>query len=252
MRLSHVKHDGPVRFDPLLPLGGLNHLYGLHTPIVDAAGRSRCRLAYTPDPDDSGGNIDIAVLASGSGTNLQALIDTPEVRRRIRLVLSDRPGAKALERAAAAGIPGVLVRYDDFADRSAFSSAVADLVEDSGAKGVVFAGFMRVLTGEFVNRFPNRILNLHPSLLPAFPGANAVRDALDHGVEVTGVTVHIVDEKVDHGPIVAQRPVLVEPGDTVETLHARIQAVEHVLYPEMVMHLLTGAIQVFDGKVVIR
>ena len=186
--------------------------------------------------------IDIAVLASGSGTNLQALLETPDVLKRIRLVASDREEAKALERAAAAGIDTAVVRWRDYPDRDAFSAALADLVEDHGCKGVVLAGFMRILAPCFVDRFPGRILNIHPSLLPSFPGAHAVESAIEHGVKVTGVTVHIVDEQVDHGPIVAQRAVPVDPGDTVESLHARIQIEEHRLYPEIVSAFIRGEI----------
>lgn len=196
--------------------------------------------------------IDIAVLASGSGTNLQALLDTPEVRPHIVLVLSDRLEARALERAAAHDVPTATVLWSDHEDRDSFSASVADAVEDSGAKGVVLAGFMRVLGPSFVTRFPNRILNIHPSLLPAFPGGRAVEAALRHGVAVSGVTVHIVDEGVDTGPIVAQVPVPVEPDDTVETLHARIQLEEHRIYPEAVTALVQGRIDVVDRKVVVR
>ena len=190
------------------------------------------------------GKIEIAVLASGSGTNLQALIDDRDIRPHIRLVVSDRESAQALQRAAAAGIDSGVIRWGDYPDRSSFSTALADLVEESGCKGVVLAGFMRILSPSFVDRFPDRILNIHPSLLPSFPGGHAVEDALAHGVKVTGVTVHVVDEKVDHGPIVAQRAVAVEPGDTVDSLHARIQVVEHSLYPEVVRAFVSGGLEV--------
>ncbi len=196
--------------------------------------------------------IDIAVLASGSGTNLQALIDTPEIRPHIRLVVSDNEGAHALERAASSGISTAVVRWGDHSTRSEFSSAVADVVEQAGAKAVVLAGFMRILAPTFIDRFPSRILNIHPSLLPAFPGARAVSAALEHGVALTGVTVHFVDEEVDGGPIIAQRPVPVVQGDTVESLHERIQAVEHDLYPEIVRAFIRGDLVVEGGKVVHR
>ncbi len=125
------------------------------------------------------------------------------------------------------------------------------MVEESGAKGVVLAGFMRVLSPLFIDRFSNRILNIHPSLLPSFPGMDAVAKALDQGVKVTGVTVHFVDEKVDHGPVVAQRAVSVESDDTVESLHARIQIEEHDLYPEVVRAFVRGELSV-DGRKVRR
>lgn len=125
------------------------------------------------------------------------------------------------------------------------------MVEERGAKGVVLAGFMRVLSSSFIDRFPNRILNIHPSLLPSFPGTDAVAKALDQGVKVTGVTVHFVDEKVDHGPVIAQRAVSVESDDTVESLHARIQVEEHDLYPAVVRAFVLGELSV-DGRKVSR
>lgn len=211
---------------------------------------TRPTLPLRPRP--GGQLIDIAVLASGSGTNLQALIDHPEVRRRIAVVVSDQPGARALQRAKEAGIATVVVTWDDHPDRNAFSTALADVVESHGAKGVVLAGFMRILAPSFVDRFPRRVLNIHPSLLPAFPGAHAVEAALEHGVKVTGVTIHMVDEKVDNGPIVVQVPVEVRSDDTVETLHQRIQVEEHRAYPEVVTALVEGRLLVRGRRVVIE
>jgi phosphoribosylglycinamide formyltransferase 1 len=127
---------------------------------------------------------------------------------------------------------------------------VADVVAGSGAKGVILAGFMRVLSPTFIDRFPGRILNIHPSLLPAFPGARAVEAALANGVAVTGVTVHFVDEKVDHGPIISQHEVPIEPGDDVETLHTRIRQVEHRIYPEIVRRFVSGDLYLEEGRVV--
>lgn len=193
--------------------------------------------------------IDIAVLASGSGTNLQVLIDTPDIRPRLQLVVSDKPQARALDRAEEAGIPTTVVQWRDHADRDGFSTAVGDAIEDSGAKGVVLAGFMRILSPSFIERFPNRILNIHPSLLPAFPGGTAVEDALEHGVKTTGVTVHFVDEQVDHGPIIAQRAVPVLDDDDADSLHARIQVEEHSLYPEVVRAFARGDLRVEGRKV---
>lgn len=189
------------------------------------------------------------MLASGSGTNLQALIEAPEVSPHIRVVVSDRPEAPALVRAREAGIEAAVIRWSDHPDRASFSVALADLVEEAGAKGVVLAGFMRVLSADFVERFSGRILNIHPSLLPAFPGARAVESALGHGVKVTGVTVHFVEEAVDSGPIVAQRAVEVLPDDTVDTLHRRIQVEEHRLYPRIVAALVSGALTLEGRRV---
>ncbi len=191
--------------------------------------------------------IDIAVLASGSGTNLQALIDDPVVRPHIALVVSDNAQARSLHRAGAAGIPSVVLSWGEFGGRDPFCVALADAVEESGAKGVVLAGFMRILTPAFLDRFPDRVLNIHPSLLPAFPGAHAVQSALEHGVRTTGVTVHFVDEQVDHGPIVEQVAVHVEPGDDVETLHARIQVEEHRIYPRVVEAFVSGRLNI-EGR----
>lgn len=205
-----------------------------------------------PRSPPGGPPIDIAVLASGSGTNLQALIDAAGVRPHICAVISDHPGAHALERAREAGIATAVVRWEDFEDRDAFSVAVADAIEEVGAKGVVFAGFMRVLAPSFVERFPNRILNVHPSILPAFPGARAVEHAVEHGVKLTGVTVHFVDERVDNGPIIAQVPVDVFPDDTVDSLHARIKTEEHRLYPEVVEAFVNGRLSVSGRKVISR
>lgn len=143
-----------------------------------------------------------------------------------------------------------MVRWGDFTDRDAFSMALADAVEEAGAKGVVLAGFMRILAPSFVDRFPDRILNVHPSILPAFPGAHAVEHALEHGVKLTGVTVHFVDERVDHGPIIAQVPVEVLSDDTVESLHARIKVEEHRVYPEVVEAFVTGKLTVADRTVI--
>jgi phosphoribosylglycinamide formyltransferase-1 len=193
--------------------------------------------------------IRIAVLASGSGTNLQALIDADDLDADIVVVISDRGGAPALERARSAGIPVEVIPWDGFDSRVAFSDAVAGEIERYGAEAVVLAGFMRILASGLVARYPNRILNIHPSLLPSFPGAHAVARALEHGAKVTGVTVHFVDDQVDHGPIIAQRAVPVLPGDDEASLHGRIQVEEHDLYPRVVRAFARGEIQVVGGLV---
>lgn len=194
-------------------------------------------------------HINIAVLASGSGTNLQALIDAVDLGADISVVISDRPDAAALGRARSAGIPTRVISWGGFASRVAFSEAIRHELEGSGADAVVLAGFMRVLTTEVVAAYPNRMLNIHPSLLPAFPGANAIAQALEHGAKLTGVTVHFVDEKVDHGPIIAQRAVPVLPDDDRESLHARIQVEEHDLYPKVVAAFARGEIVVQGRRV---
>jgi phosphoribosylglycinamide formyltransferase-1 len=173
----------------------------------------------------------IGVLASGEGTNLQALIDHG---LPIAAVASNRPGVRALERAAAAGIPAGVFELEDYEDREARDDAMADWLEERGVRLVVLAGYMHLLTAGFLARFPERVVNVHPSLLPRFPGVRPIEDALAAGVETTGVTIHLVDEGVDSGPILRQRPVPVEPR---ETLLDRIHAVEHELLPEVVEEL---------------
>ena len=185
----------------------------------------------------------LVVLASGSGTNLQALLDAPDLGGDVVGVLSDRPGAVALERAAARGVHTAAVPLDG--DRAGWEATLADRVAALQPDLVVLAGFMRVLSGAFVHRWP--VVNIHPSLLPAFPGANAVEDALAWGVKVTGVTVHFVDELVDHGPIVAQEAVAVHPGDTAASLHVRLQKVEHQLLPDVVRDWCAGRL-IRDGR----
>lgn len=189
----------------------------------------------------------VAVLVSGSGTNLQALLDDPVVAPRIVLVLSDRPGVRALERAAAAGVPTAVLEPDAYPDRAAYTDAVRDASTAAGADVAVLAGFMRILGPSFFDAFPDRVLNVHPSLLPAFPGAHAIADALAWGATVTGVTVHLVDEQVDHGPIVLQEAVAIEPGEDEDALAARVHAVEHRLLPHAVRALLDGRL-VLQGR----
>ena len=179
----------------------------------------------------------IGVLVSGAGTNLQALLDAglPVVA-----VASNNTKATALDRAARAGIEAGAFPAVEFESRERRDEEMAEWLAERGVELVVLAGFMQLLTAPFLGRFPGRILNVHPSLLPAFPGAHAVEDALAHGVKVTGATVHFVDEGVDTGPIVLQEAVEVREGDTAETLHARIQQAEHRLLPRAVRLFLDG------------
>ena len=176
----------------------------------------------------------IGVLVSGSGTNLQALIDA---RLPIAAVGSNRKDAYALNRARAAGIPTATFGLDCHAGREERDLVMATWLEEHGADLVVLAGYMHILTKPFLARFPGRIVNVHPSLLPAFPGANPIEDALAAGVETTGVTVHLVDEGVDTGPILVQEAVPVEPRATLED---RLHAVEHRLLPETVAELIAA------------
>jgi phosphoribosylglycinamide formyltransferase 1 len=179
----------------------------------------------------------IGVLVSGTGTNLQALLDA---RLPVVAVASNNTKALALGRAARAGIEAGAFPAVEFESREHRDEEMAEWLAERGVELVVLAGFMQLLTAPFLGRFPGRILNVHPSLLPAFPGAHAVEDALAHGVKVSGATVHFVDEGVDTGPIVLQEAVEVRDGDTAETLHARIQQVEHRLLPHAVRLFLDG------------
>lgn len=171
------------------------------------------------------------MLVSGEGTNLQALIDA---RMPVSAVASNTAAARALERAERAGIPRRVFALEEFSDREARDTAMADWLTDTGVSLVVCAGYMHLLTPAFLDRFAGRVVNVHPSLLPAFPGTRAIEDALAAGVERTGVTVHVVDEGVDTGPVLAQEEVPVEPAATLEE---RIHAVEHRLLPQVVRQL---------------
>jgi phosphoribosylglycinamide formyltransferase-1 len=193
----------------------------------------------------------VAVLASGAGTNLQALLDDSIVGPRVALVLSDRAGASALERAESRGVPAV---HLDPSGRSSseYDLATLEKLRHDEVDIVCLAGFMRILSPSIVKAFEGRMLNVHPSLLPAFPGAHAIRDALAWGAKVTGVTVHLVDEEVDHGPIVLQEPVPINEDDDEAQLHARIQEVEHRLYPQAVRLLLEERLLIEGRRVRIR
>ena len=192
----------------------------------------------------------VAVLASGTGSNLQALLDDEVVGPAIGLVVSDRAEAKALDRARSAGIEAVHLDPKAHESREAHDRALVDLLQDRGIELVCLAGYMRILSPGFVRAFWGKTLNVHPALLPAFPGAHAVRDALSWGVKLTGCTVHVVDEEVDHGPILAQEAVPVLDDDDEASLHARIQEAEHRLYPSVVRRLLDGRVRL-DGRRVI-
>jgi len=177
----------------------------------------------------------IGVLVSGSGSNLQVLLDEG---LPVCAVASNVDGVPALERAERAGVPTEVFPLVEYPDRVARDLAMAEWLEENGATLVVCAGYMQLLTVDFLYCFGGRVVNVHPALLPAFPGAHAIEDALAAGATVTGATVHLVDEGVDTGPVLRQEAVPILPGDTVETLHARIQAVEHRILPEVVRELV--------------
>lgn len=189
----------------------------------------------------------IAILISGRGTNMVALLEAAHAGRLaadVRVVVSNRADAPGLERAAAMGVPTTVLSHRDFPERESFDTALAELVEGRGARVVALAGFMRVLTPAFLRRFPHGVVNIHPALLPSFPGIHAQRQALDYGVKVSGCTVHLVDEGTDTGPILAQGVVQIRDDDSEETLSARILETENRLYPEALQEYLTGRIRV--------
>ena len=185
----------------------------------------------------------IAVLVSGSGTNLQALMDDPLIRPHLALVLSDRPGIRALDRAEAAGIPTMVIEPGSYSDRESFDQAILDLFLDRDIDALVSAGYLRVLGKRVLDVYEGRWLNVHPALLPAFPGMHGVRDALAYGVRVTGVTVHLVDEGTDSGPIVLQEPVEIRPDDDWDSLEPRIHEIEHRLLPRAVRAMIDGRLR---------
>ena len=185
----------------------------------------------------------LGILISGRGTNLQAILDAireGKLDARVGVVLSNVDGAPGLERARAAGVPTEVLSHKDYASREQYDEALVDHLRAHEVDLVCLAGFMRLLSPAFVRAFPGRILNVHPSLLPAFPGLHAQRQALEHGVKVTGATVHLVDEELDHGPILLQRAVPVLEGDDEESLSARILEQEHRIYPEAIALVLAG------------
>lgn len=196
----------------------------------------------------------VAVLASGTGTNLQAILDRLHGRDGIEVVAvaSDKAGAKALKRGEKAGVATGVFHLSDYADRPARDAAIADWLTEQEVDLVVLAGYMQLLSPEFVQRFPNRIVNVHPALLPSFPGLDAIGQALDHGVRITGVTVHYVDEGVDSGPIILQRPVPVPPSGDRDELEDAIHATEHALLPEAIRLIAAGRVHVDDSSRVVR
>lgn len=192
----------------------------------------------------------LGVLCSGRGTDLQSIIDAigrGEVDAKIAVVLTDKPEAFALERAKKAGIKAVCVNRMQYDGRESFEKALIAELEEAGVTLVVLAGFMRILTPVFVRHFAGRIMNIHPALLPSFPGAHAHRDVLAYGVKVSGCTVHFVDEGTDSGPIILQAAVPVLAGDTEETLGARVLEQEHIIYPQAIQLYCEGRLQV-DGR----
>lgn len=200
--------------------------------------------------------VNIAVLVSGNGTNFQAIIDAIAAGRiangRIACLVSNRPDAFALERAKRHNIPALILEHNGFANRREYDTALVALLREHGVQLVVLAGFMRILSPVMVEAFPNAIMNIHPALLPSFPGLDAQQQALDYGVRYSGCTVHFVDCGTDTGPVILQAVVPVLADDTAETLSQRIHGEEHRIYPEAVKLFCSGSLQVSGRRVLIR
>lgn len=191
----------------------------------------------------------MSVLASGEGSNLQAILDVVHQKHGVEVVCvaSDKPGAKALERALGAGVPMAIFSIADFEDRAARDRAIASHLRDVGTDLVVLAGYMAILSEEFIAAFYGRIINVHPSLLPKYPGLRAIEQAIEAGDSQTGVTVHYVDEGVDTGDVIAQEMVGIAPGESAEALAERIHAVEHRLLPEVVAQIAAARLRPVDS-----
>jgi phosphoribosylglycinamide formyltransferase-1 len=195
--------------------------------------------------------LDLGVLVSGGGTNLQAILDAVAGGRlpaNVRLVISNRTDAYALERARRAGVPTRVISHRDHADRAEFDARLVETLTGAGVTTVVLAGFMRVLTSTFLGAFPNRIINIHPALLPSFPGVDAQRQAVAYGVKIAGCTVHFVDGGTDTGPIIAQAAVPVRDDDTEESLRERILVMEHRLIVDVLTWLAQGRVRIVPGE----
>jgi phosphoribosylglycinamide formyltransferase-1 len=200
-------------------------------------------------------SLPIAVLISGSGTNLEAIISAIDAGRldaRITVVIASTPDAYGLERAKVHGLTARVVHHAAYPSREAFDAALVAAINESGAEAVVLAGFMRILTSTFTSAFAGKILNIHPAILPSFSGINAPAKQADFGVQLAGCTVHFVDEKMDHGPIIIQAVVPAYPDDDGDTLGKRILKYEHRIYPQAIQWLAQGRLEIRGRKVVVK
>jgi len=199
--------------------------------------------------------VNIAVFASGRGTNFGAIIraiKSGKIKANLSLLVCDNPKAGAIGRAKRAGIKVALAKREVFANKEDFEAKIIAHLEENKIDLIVLAGFMRLLSPEFVSKYQGHILNIHPALLPSFRGTEGIKDAFEYGVKVTGVTVHFVDEKIDHGPIILQKEVKIEEDDTLETLEKKMHKIEHRLYPEAVRLYLEGRLRIEARKVKIK
>lgn len=191
--------------------------------------------------------MNIAIFASGRGTNFSAIsraVKKGLIKANLSVLVCDNPKAKVLGKAKRANIKVALVRREDFTSKKDFENRIIQHLEDCKIDLIVLAGFMRILSPEFVKKYKNKILNIHPAILPSFKGAEAIKDAFEYGVKVTGVTVHFVDEEADHGPIILQAPLKIEENDTLESLEAKIHKLEHRLYPQAIGLFIEGRLKI--------
>jgi phosphoribosylglycinamide formyltransferase-1 len=209
-------------------------------------------VSHENDKGESMKNI--AVFASGRGSNFSAIVRAAKkgiFKANLALLVCDNPGAPVISKAKRAGVKVVLVKREDFSSKSDFENKIIQHLEENKIDLIVMAGFMRMLSPEFVSRYRNKIINIHPALLPSFKGSHAIKDAFDYGSKVTGVTVHFVDEKMDHGPIILQKEVRVEESDTVESLEEKIHKIEHKLYPQAIKLFVEEKLKIEGRKVLI-
>jgi len=199
--------------------------------------------------------IALGVLVSGSGTNLQAIIDASEsgkIDARVAVVISDVPSARALERARKHDTAAVAIERKDFDSKKSFEERIVTTLKEHGCELVCLAGFMRIIGETLLGSYPDRIINIHPALLPSFPGLDAQKQAFDYGVKVSGATVHFVDDKTDHGPIICQKAVEVKEDDTAEALKERILEQEHRIYPAAIQLIAEGRVSIEGRRVIIK
>jgi phosphoribosylglycinamide formyltransferase-1 len=196
--------------------------------------------------------MNIAIFASGRGSNFSAIwraVKKGKIKANLSLLVCDNPKAAVLAKAKRAGVEIALVKREDFSTKKDFENKIIQHLEENKIDLIVLAGFMRMLTPEFVARYQNKILNIHPALLPSFKGESAIKDAFDYGAKITGVSVHFVDEKMDHGPIILQQQVEIEEDDTLEILEKKIHKIEHKLYPEAIKLFVEGKLRIEGRKV---
>jgi len=196
--------------------------------------------------------MNIAVFASGRGSNFSAIVRAVKkgkIKACLALLICDQPQAGVISRAKRAGVKVALVERKDFPDKANFEARIIQILEENKIDLIVLAGFMRILSPAFVSHYKGRIINVHPALLPSFKGEHGIKEAYDYGVKVTGVTVHFVDEEMDHGPIILQKAVPIEKDDTLETLEKKIHRIEHLIYPQAIQLIMEGRLKLEGRKV---